>query len=49
MWVLLLGWVALFFGGLLVFNPNGLVKMNEGLRDSTGCLKKDLNIRKIDS
>jgi uncharacterized YccA/Bax inhibitor family protein len=31
MWILLLGCIGLFFGALLTFSPNGLIKMSEGL------------------
>lgn len=31
MWILLLGCVGLLFGGLLIFSPNHILKMSEGL------------------
>lgn len=31
MWILLLGCVGLLFGSLLIFSPNGLVRISEGL------------------
>ena len=31
MWIFLLGMVAFIFGGLLIFSPDGLLKMSQGL------------------
>jgi uncharacterized BrkB/YihY/UPF0761 family membrane protein len=31
MWMFLVGWVALIFGALLVFSPNSLIQMSQGL------------------
>ena len=31
MWIFLLGMVAFIFGGLLIFSPDGLLKMSLGL------------------
>lgn len=31
MWIFLIGWVALIFGSFLIFGPNSLIRVSQGL------------------